>query len=45
MKTVKEIRQRKDLLVKDFLEDVLEAAVIALEDGVFGAHVQRPALL
>ena len=39
------VRQRKDLLVVDFLEDVLEAAIIALEDGVLGAHVQRPALL
>ena len=45
MKTVAEIRQRKDLLVEDFLEDVLETAIIALEDGVLGAHVQRPALL
>lgn len=27
----------------DVLEDVLEAAVVLLEDGVLGAEVQRPA--
>lgn len=33
------------LPVKHVLEDVLEAAVVGLEDGVLGAHVQRPPLL
>lgn len=37
----------KVLLVRrlvDFLEDVLEASIVLLEDGVLGAHVQRQAL-
>lgn len=29
----------------DVLEDVFEAPVVGLEDGVLGAHVQRPLLL
>lgn len=29
----------------DVLEDVFEAPVVGLEDGVFGAHVQRPSFL
>lgn len=33
------------LLLKDVLEDVFEAAIIGLEDGVLGAHVERPPLL
>lgn len=33
------------LLLKDVLEDVFEAPVVGLEDGVLGAHVQRPLLL
>ena len=33
------------LLFKDFLEEVFEASVVGLEDGVLGAHVQRPLLL
>lgn len=33
------------LLLEDLLEDVLEAPVVGLEDGVLGAHVQRPLLL
>lgn len=33
------------LLLIDILKDVFEASVIRLEDGVFGAHVQRPFLL
>jgi hypothetical protein len=28
----------------DLLEDVLETAIVLLQDGVFGAHVQREAL-
>ena len=28
----------------DLLEDVLEAAVVSLQDSVLGAHVQRPFL-
>lgn len=32
------------LLLKDVLEDVFEPAVIGLEDGVLGAHVQWPLL-
>ena len=33
------------LLFKDLLEDVLEAAIVGLEDGVLGTHVQGPLLL
>ena len=32
------------LSLEDLLEDVLEAAVVALQDGVLGAHVQRETL-
>lgn len=32
------------LLLEDVLEDVFEPAVVGLEDGVLGAHVQRPLL-
>lgn len=32
-------------LVEDLLEDVLEPPVVGLEDGVLGAHVERPLLL
>ena len=32
-------------LVVDLLEDILEAPVVALEDGVLRAHVHRPLLL
>ena len=32
------------LLVVDFLEDVFEATIVSLENGVLGAHVERPAL-
>lgn len=32
-------------LFKDLLEDILEAPVVSLEDGVLGAHVERPLLL
>lgn len=32
------------VLLKDLLEDVLEAAVVLLKDGVLGAHVQRQTL-
>lgn len=32
------------LLLVDLLEDVLEAAIILLQDGVLGAHVQRETL-
>lgn len=35
----------KVALLKDVLEDVFEAPVIGLEDGVLGAHVQGPLLL
>ena len=31
------------LLLVDLLEDVLEAPVVLLEDGVLGAEVHRPA--
>jgi len=31
------------ILVVDLLEDVLEAAVVELEDGVLGAHVEGEA--
>ena len=33
------------LLFIDILEDILEASIITLENGVFGTHVQRPLLL
>lgn len=33
------------LLFKDVLEDVFKAPVVGLQDGVLGAHVQRPLLL
>lgn len=33
------------LLLKDVFEDVFEAPVVGLQDGVLGAHVQRPLLL
>lgn len=32
-------------LLKDFLENVLESAVVSFQDGVFSAHVERPFLL
>lgn len=35
----------RSVLIKDLLEDVFEAPVISLEDGVLGAHVERPLLL
>ena len=38
-------RELVDLRFEDLLEDVLEAAVVAFEDGVLGAHVERPLLL
>lgn len=31
--------------LEDFLEDVLESAIVRLQDGVLGAHVQRQLLL
>lgn len=31
-------------LLKDVLEDVFESAVVGLEDGVLGAHVEGPLL-
>lgn len=31
-----------DLLLIDFLKDVFEATIVFLEDGVFGAEVERP---
>lgn len=33
------------LRLEDLLEDVLEAAVVSLQDGVLGAEVERPALV
>lgn len=33
------------LRLKDFLEDVFETAIVGLQDGILGAHVQRPLLL
>lgn len=33
------------LLLVNLLEDVFEAAVVGLQDGVLGAHVQGPLLL
>lgn len=33
------------VLLENFLEDVFEAAIIGFQDGVLGAHVQRPLLL
>lgn len=33
------------LLLVNVLEDVLEAAIVGFQDGVLGAHVQRPLLL
>lgn len=38
-------RHRVLVLLINVLEDVLEAAVIGFQDGVLGAHVQRPLLL
>lgn len=35
----------KSVLIKDLLEDVFEAPIVGLEDGVLGAHVERPLLL
>lgn len=32
-------------LLKDILENVLESAIVSLQDGVLGAHVERPFLL
>ncbi len=31
--------------IKDLLEDILEASVVALEDGVLGTQIERPLLL
>ncbi len=33
------------LLLVNFLENVLEAAIVLLQDGVLGAEIQRPLLL
>ena len=33
------------LRLKDFFEDVLEPPIVSLENGVLGAHVERPLLL
>lgn len=33
------------LLLVDVLENVFEASIVGLEDGVLGAHVQRPPFL
>lgn len=33
------------LLLKDILENILESAVVSFQDGVLGAHVERPFLL
>lgn len=35
----------RPILIKDLLEDVLEAPVVGLEDGVLSAQVERPLLL
>lgn len=35
--------QRKNIR-KDLFKDVLEPSVVAFEDGILGAHIQRPAL-
>lgn len=35
----------KSILIEDLLEDVLEAPIVGLEDGVLGAHVEGPLLL
>lgn len=35
---------KSDNLLVDFFKDVLKSAVITFEDGVLGAHVQRPFL-
>lgn len=32
------------LLLEDVLEDVFEPSIVGLEDGILGAHVQRPLL-
>ncbi len=32
-------------LLKDILENVLESAIVSLQDGVLSAHVERPFLL
>jgi len=34
----------EDVLLVDFLEDVFEAPIVLLQDGVLGAQVERPAL-
>lgn len=35
----------RSVLIEDLLEDVFEAPVVGFEDGVLGAHVERPLLL
>ena len=42
---VRGLELRRELVVEDLLEDVLEAAVIGLEDGVLGREIDRPAAL
>ena len=36
--------KRSNVLFVDFLENVLEATIVALQDRVLGGHVQRPFL-
>ena len=39
------LNTQRYVLLEDLLEDVLEPAVVALENRVLGAHVERPLLL
>ena len=32
-------------MTSSYLEDIFESAVVSLEDGVLGGHVERPLLL
>ena len=34
-----------EFVLIDLFKDVFEAAIIFLEDGILGAHVERPSLL
>ena len=36
--------KRKNLRLEYFLENILEFAIVSLENGVLGAHVERPLL-
>ena len=41
---VEEVKKKDDSLLKNILEDVLEAAIVGLQNSVLGAQVERPLL-